>query len=682
MDDKDKIDSINKLSNSYSVKGNFEGAMKFAREALLLAKTTKDKEGQAKAYFSIGAVYKYQFNYPEAFKHYFIALHLMKETGNKKNIAFAYYNIAGLYYIQGNYGEHLKNQFEALRHYEEAKDKRGVAACLHGIGTVYLLLNNNTEAERHLLKGLEVRKEIGDRFGVAQSYNSIGQVYANKGNYEGALKNHLAAMEIFREPGAPNWGIPFSYFRIGSVYKKMGEVAQSKKDSGSATHLFTRALENFRASSIASEKAGNKKDVADAYVQLGNVNLMLKKFSTAGDYLQKALDISIAVKDKEAAKDSYYSLSTLESAQGNHEQALSAYKNYILYRDSLLNDEHTRESIQAEIKYNLYKEEAEEQRKKNQRVFVIGSLILLVLVFLLVAYIQWRHSEQKQKANALLLLQKEELQNTLTELKTTQAQLVQREKMASLGELTAGIAHEIQNPLNFVNNFSEVSIELLDELREGPFQQIPGEDKREADEMAGALTDNLQKISFHGKRADAIVKSMLQHSRKSNGQKEPVDINALAEEYLRISYNGLRARDKTFNVKLETKLDPSIGKVDVIPQDIGRVLLNLYNNACYSVTQKKKSLNGTFEPLVSLTTRKVGNMVEIGIKDNGTGIPSDVLDKIYQPFFTTKPSGQGTGLGLSLSYDIITKGHGGELEVETKEGEYAAFIIRLPLKSR
>jgi signal transduction histidine kinase/ligand-binding sensor domain-containing protein len=269
-----------------------------------------------------------------------------------------------------------------------------------------------------------------------------------------------------------------------------------------------------------------------------------------------------------------------------------------------------------------------------------------------------------------------QLQRSLDELKSTQTQLIQSEKMASLGELTAGIAHEIQNPLNFVNNFSDVNTELIEELQ----TELRAGNTDEAFEISNDLKDNLQKITHHGKRADAIVKGMLQHSRATSGNKEPTDINALADEYLRLSYHGLRAKDKDFNADFTTDFDESIGKIEVVPQDIGRVLLNLYNNAFYAVNEKKRQLNGTFKPAVSVSTKRTGDRVEIVVRDNGNGIPQKVVDKIFQPFFTTKPTGQGTGLGLSLSYDII-KAHGGELKVETKEGEEAEFIILIPSNS-
>jgi two-component system NtrC family sensor kinase len=281
---------------------------------------------------------------------------------------------------------------------------------------------------------------------------------------------------------------------------------------------------------------------------------------------------------------------------------------------------------------------------------------------------------QVAERTAEILGQKEELQKALEELKTTQAQLIQSEKMASLGELTAGIAHEIQNPLNFVNNFSEVSNELLDEMNE----EIEKGDFEEVKNIAADIKQNLEKINHHGKRADSIVKDMLQHSRASSGQMEPTDINKLADEYLRLAYHGLRAKDKSFNATIKTDFDETIGKINVIPQDMGRVILNLITNAFYVVTEKKKSGVENYEPIVTIKTKKVGNNVEVSVKDNGNGIPQKVLDKIFQPFFTTKPTGQGTGLGLSLSYDIV-KAHNGDLKVKTKEKEGSEFIISLPL---
>ncbi len=273
-----------------------------------------------------------------------------------------------------------------------------------------------------------------------------------------------------------------------------------------------------------------------------------------------------------------------------------------------------------------------------------------------------------------LTRQKEELELALSNLKLTQTQLIQSERLASLGELTAGIAHEIQNPLNFVNNFSEVSVELLDELE----AELTAGHPEEVRAIADDLRQNLQKITHHGQRAEGIVKGMLQHSRASTGQKEPTDLNALADEYLRLSYHGLRAKDKSFNATMQTSFAPALNPIAAIPQDLGRVLLNLFNNAFYAVSEKKKSHPTGYLPTVSVRTKHQGKEVEIRVKDNGLGIPEHLKQKIFQPFFTTKPTGQGTGLGLSISYDIITKGHGGSFSVESVEGEGTEFIVRLP----
>ncbi len=299
-----------------------------------------------------------------------------------------------------------------------------------------------------------------------------------------------------------------------------------------------------------------------------------------------------------------------------------------------------------------------------------------------------------------LMEQKEALEASINNLRATQLQLVQKEKMASLGELTAGIAHEIQNPLNFVNNFSEVNNELFNEMKEHlDKENLTDEGKENLRSIIDIITDNLIKITHHGKRADDIVKGMLLHSRSSKGQKEPTDINALAWEYFRLSYHGLRAKDKAFNAIMKTEFDESLStpeeKINVIPQEIGRVLLNLFNNAFYSVTEKNKLLHGTqspegheeaYQPTVLLSTKKIKDKfdnyrIEIKVRDNGMGISRQVIDKIFQPFFTTKPSGQGTGLGLSLSYDIVTKGHQGEMKADTKVGEFTEFTITLPLNN-
>jgi len=342
-------------------------------------------------------------------------------------------------------------------------------------------------------------------------------------------------------------------------------------------------------------------------------------------------------------------------------QHLKLILDFIVQNDNLTTEEKTSLSkslkdADKELEITAFKLDRTEKVKRTTAILLEETI---------------QELEQKRKAieesNAALT-------KSLEELKAAQAQLIQAEKMASLGELTAGIAHEIQNPLNFVNNFSELSSELLEEMKEEM-------DKGNYDEVKAIADDvkqNLAKVLHHGKRADGIVKGMLQHSRSSSGQKEPTDINALADEYLRLAYHGLRAKEKFITVSMKTEFDESIGRINIIPQDIGRVILNLITNAFYVVNEKKIQQPVGYEPVVAVGTRKINGKVEISVTDNGNGIPQKVLDKIFQPFFTTKPTGQGTGLGLSLSYDII-KAHGGEISVKTEENSGTAFIVLLPI---
>jgi signal transduction histidine kinase len=323
--------------------------------------------------------------------------------------------------------------------------------------------------------------------------------------------------------------------------------------------------------------------------------------------------------------------------------------------------------------------------------FCLGLLVLTFSWLLLLRFRQLQGKiatdalEREKEKNQLIEQKRIELEKTVEErtaelklsldhLRSTQAQLIQQEKMASLGELTAGIAHEIQNPLNFVNNFSEVNAELLSEIKE----QIQQGNFNEVQKIVNNISDNERKVIHHGKRADSIVKNMLQHSRSTSGEKELTDINALADEYLRLSYYGFRAKDKAFHAAIKTDFDKNIGQINLVQQDIGRVFLNLFNNAFYAVTEKKIKSGDGYEPLVSVSSKKANGIVEIKVDDNGGGISQKVLDKIFQPFFTTKPAGQGTGLGLSLSYDII-KAHGGEIKVETKDGDGSSFIVQLKI---
>jgi len=661
---------------------NNMNALKVCDELLSSEKATdksKILKLKAGAYSSIANIYDEQGNYTEALKNNFAALKIREETKDKVGIAASYNNIGNIYAVQGNYPEALKNLFAALKIKEETGDKNSIANSYNNIGSTYYNHGDYTQALKYHLAALKMRQEIGDKRGISSSYNNIGIIHDDKANYPEALKYQFAALKIQEEIGDQQ-GIAFSYDNIGLVYMHEND--------------YDKALKYFSDYLKSSEEIEDNSGIADAYINIGDVYTKQKKNSDASLYLNKGLLLSKEIGSLDYIKNGYDGLAKLDSAQGNFKQALEHYKLYINYRDSLFNEENTKKLVQSQMQYEFDKKEslakaAQEkkdvlaQREKNIQYFAIASLGILVLAVVIIAFIQWRHNKQKQAANNLLAQQKTKLESTLSELQLTQAQLIQSEKMASLGELTAGIAHEIQNPLNFVNNFSEVSNELLDEMK----TEMVNNNKEQAIAIAADVKQNLEKINHHGKRADAIVKGMLQHSRLSTGHKESSDINALAGEYLRLSYQGLRAKDKSFNATITTDYDETIEKINIIPQDMGRVLLNLYNNAFYAINEKKKASQSpegelTYEPTVSVSTKKINypsgvGGIEIHVRDNGNGIPEKISGKIFQPFFTTKPTGSGTGLGLSLSYDII-KAHGGELKVETKEGEYAEFIVRLP----
>ncbi len=388
-------------------------------------------------------------------------------------------------------------------------------------------------------------------------------------------------------------------------------------------------------------------------------------------------------------------LSRVYETRNQPEEALRYFKLAYAASDSLNRKENTKQV--EKLNFEEQERETRTQRRieanqkafqKQIEVYILSGIVLIILIIALILH---RNNRQKQKANSLLHQQKNEIEvertkaeHALQDLKSTQAQLIQAEKMASLGELTAGIAHEIQNPLNFVNNYSEVSKEMMEELvleRE----KLPGiRDENLVVELMRDIDENLIKIHHHGKRADAIVKSMLEHSRSSRGEPELSDLNYLVDEYLQLAYHGQLAKDAEIEIKISTDFDNVLPKVELIPQDIGRVLINLFTNAFYACTERSRSVTvltpdqKPYRPEIKVSTRQHLDRVELRIQDNGNGIPAAIKDKIFQPFFTTKPTGQGTGLGLSLAYDIV-KAHGGELRVESEEGEGTVMIIRLPV---
>ena len=460
-----------------------------------------------------------------------------------------------------------------------------------------------------------------------------------------------------------------------------GEYYLQLKNEKKALSCFFRSLKYNKQKNDVNQIMRSLMNISKAYFALNSNDSSFK-------YAQEALALARQSDAKQVIRDAYKILFSLYDLWNRPDSAYVYYKQYTLSNDSLvnkkLNGRLAAYSYAQKIELLNKEKEIQQVRLQNESLqkkgFITGAFVFLGIAFLL-----WRNNRHKQKAYLLLETQKQETdiqkakaEKSFQELQITQSQLIQSEKMASLGELTAGIAHEIQNPLNFINNFSDVNRELIEELKAESLKPDGERDVQLEREILENLINNEEKINHHGRRADAIVKGMLQHSRTSTANKELTNINALADEYLRLAYHGIRAKDKTFNVSMQTDFDPSVGGVSIIPQDIGRVLLNLYNNAFYAVNEKNKLSLAGYEPTVSVSTKKKNGRLEIRIRDNGSGMPQKVLDKIFQPFFTTKPPGQGTGLGLSMSYDII-KAHGGEIKVDTKEGEFTEFTIQIPV---
>ena len=519
-----------------------------------------------------------------------------------------------------------------------------------------------------------------DPISLASALFNAGDEYRKIANYDSALLYFNESKIIFDKINYLS-GKGYSLGGLGMVYANIGKNDLAEKNINEAIQILEETQDYY--------------PICDYLISMTDVYLNKGDDKTALNYALRSLHLAEQYGLKEQIADANLKLSNLYERTGNLSMALKHYKNYIVYRDSINNIKSVQKMADLRTDYEVSQKQAEvnmlNQQKRNQKTLVIFLGIILGLTIIILA-ILIKNNQNKQKAYKVLNIQKQETdnqkakaENALNELQVTQKQLIQSEKMASLGEVTAGIAHEIQNPLNFVNNFSEVSVELLGELIEGTVNKLTGSDKAKADEIINDLADNLKKISHHGKRADSIVKGMLQHSRVSSNKKEPADINTLSDEYLRLSYHAFRAKDNTFERTIETSFDDNIGKLLIVPQDIGRALLNIYNNAFYSVQQKAKLNIEGYEPKLWLTTKGIvsdGELkaVQIRIRDNGMGIPDKILNKICQPFFTTKPAGQGTGLGLFLSYDIITNEHQGQLKIETKEGEYAEFIIELPNK--
>lgn len=652
---------------------------------------------------TLGTFYDFRSQNDLAMEYRSKSASLYRKINDQEGLAMELTNIGITQRNMGNYGEAMENLLESLQLFREINDTTNVVETLLAIGFVYLYVDRWDEALEVQQQALEIFQGMNDSLGIARIYNDMGALNMSAGNYEKALEQHKAALKIRLKTNEFYYTFA-SYFYIGNIY----EILEN----------YELALRNYKSALEFAIKVGIRGAIVDASYKVGVAMIELDNYDQAMKHLLEAQKMSSEMEDRTGKARASMKIAEIFNIRNQPYKALqwlkvaeeavpassfiyleeiyygiaktyeqlddyrNAFENMIMYgqiKDSATRAQNlekvtrltnrlefeNRQALQRESQDKMIElKQSEIDRQKILKNFILFGMFV-VLVLALIFYIR---IVEKNKLNKKLNL-------AFNDLKSAQKQLIHAEKMASLGELTAGVSHEIQNPLNFVNNFSEVNSELIAELKE----ELKAGNLDEVNEIIDDIAMNEAKIKHHGGRADAIVRGMLQHSRTGGGEKVSTNINDLADEFLRLSFHGMRAKDKAFQSDFAAEYDDALPKVEIIPQDMGRVFLNLFNNAFYAVNKKQQQPAEGYKPLVKIATKKLNDNIEIRVSDNGNGIPQEIVDKIYQPFFTTKPTGEGTGLGLSMSYDIITKGHGGKIDVNSTDGEGTEFIITLPI---
>src|SRR5665213_2428898 len=558
----------------------------------------------------------------------------------------------------GNLPKALEMAFHDLQLAKTKKLEYLTGPASNAIGETYIILKDYPKALSYLRTEKLLSEANNSEESLAYALLDMGSAFEEMNQLDSAYFYEESAITTFQKYKREE---PLVYITLGDIEIKSGKPAE--------------ALSYYKKSLQISVKNNERRASAIAYNKIAEFYKNVNQPDSAIYYAVEGLEESRSISKKKTIMEAAALLSELYEPKDTKE-SLRYLKIADAYKDSLFGAGNI-QAVQTLVAHEEERQkEIEASRVAYQNQLKQYALIAGLAILLLIAFFLYRNNRKEKKAKNLLKDKNEVIEQTLNHLKSTQSQLIQSEKMASLGELTAGIAHEIQNPLNFVNNFSEVNTELIDEFQTE--RNKTSRDFKNEDDILNDIKENEKKINMHGKRADFIVKGMLQHSRSGSGERQPTNINTLAEEFFKLSYQGLRAKDKAFNAEMITHLDVTLPKPNVVQQDIGRVLLNLFNNAFYAVNQKAKTVGADYKPEVILTTlRENGNLL-IKVKDNGVGIPDAIKKKILQPFFTTKPTGEGTGLGLSLSYDILVKGHNGTLDINSVEGEGSEFIVRLP----
>ncbi|WP_461041779.1 ATP-binding protein [Spirosoma harenae] len=686
----------------FEKEGKLKEAKKTEMEARTILANTKESRQKALMYYFLGQLYSSQQRRDLCFEFVTQAEKLLEKFGEKELRISALYHLGILGYDLNLHRKTVEYLKKAVALASEDKNRNAGRLADHYLQIAFSLvsLKEFEQANYFIEKSRQVPlgqyNENFKKIITARQYDATGQLLMAQGNYQGALKNFAQALAYGNQTSDSTWLASYMTLYSAQCYQKLGQLQESIK-YGKISYAKSPPLSGqYRLALLllaeVFEEAGQP---LEAYKYLKEYQKLRKESDQKNEanYLAD-VEIRSVIDEKNRLKQD-------KLIQDQHILAIEKQREIDGLKAQAANQLLQSRAEQAELDKKLEKERLEAkalQHKRqqdyqisllnldidNQRKIRTGLLGGLALFALFVVGLV-RQNRIKQRFNHTLATQKGEIEQqrdqlnyTLTELKSTQDQLIQKEKLASLGELTAGIAHEIQNPLNFVNNFSEVSAELVEELKE----EVQAGHTEDVLAIVNDLCNNLQKINHHGGRASSIVKGMLEHSRTESGEKRPTNLNALTEEYLKIAYHGFRAKDKTFTCELVSHFDPTLESIAVVPQEIGRVLLNLYNNAFYAVSERNKQRDDPdYKPAVEVHTQWQSDRILIWVQDNGTGIADSVKSKIFQPFFTTKPTGEGTGLGLSLSYDIVTKGHGGTLTVESQPGVGTKFVIYLPARS-
>ncbi len=622
-----------RLGTLYRRQANYEQARRYTREAQRFFTSRKDNVGLGKTCLQLSFIEADQGSLPAALRSALQGLPYAEKGNDHITQARLQAELGNIYVELGNYNDAIPVLLATLKNGEKLQDAFVMATALSLLGKAYQMLNDWPKSLHYYRKAVALNRKLGDSQSVVIDETNLAELYSKQGNYQQAFAYSLQARALART-NKDSFNLPPAELAVARAYL--------------ATHQLDSAIALARHGFQLSERWHTR----------SNANLSSASSILAQAYARRG-----------------------DFAPAYHYQSL-----WVSYQDSLAGAETQRKTSALRYGYELGKKQDQitllTQARQLQRQQLWGLLAGLAGT-VLVAGLLGRNSYLKQRANralgeknAYIAQQRDDLDRTLVELRATQSQLVQSEKMVALAALTAGVAHEIQNPLNFVNNFSEVGLELATEL--AAETQKPTRDAALETDLLADIRQNLLIINQHGRRAGDIVKGMLEHARADKGQRQPLDLNKAVEEYLRLAYQNIRLKNQDFILVRTLDLDPQLGLLPLVPQEIGRVLLNLFANAAYAVRQKAARLGPAYVPEVRVRTARQGGQVVLRVRDNGTGIPAAVIGKIFDPFFTTKPPGEGTGLGLWFSYDIITKSYGGTLTVATQEGEFTEFTLTLP----